>query len=384
MDCCLTSPPYFGLRDYGTGQWEGGSDSGCDHQAPPLGGIGRETISGGKNNQHTTRHVQYRSACRKCGARRVDNQVGLEQTPVDYVARLVEVFREVRRVLQPTGCLWLNLGDSYAGSWGNQGRKEGRGSQRPVNGPMLQPVHDGRYPAIAHNTGKVLEGSGLKSKDLIGMPWRVAFALQGEGWYLRSALPWVKLNAMPESVKDRPASALEYVFLLTPGPRYYFDMEAVRKSAAPQSIARIKQESFRDQKGGVKDYRNGVNPNRSMRKTLENFADNPGRNFRNGDLWFQSITAPHGLCGVGDELVGLDVTTRPFKGAHFAVMPERLVEPLLLAGCPEGGLTLDPFCGAGTTGVVAVRQGCRFVGIDLNETYLRLARKRLASVLGKR
>jgi DNA modification methylase len=170
VQTCVTSPPYFGLRDYGH-----------------------------------------------------PDQLGLEATPDEFVAALVRVFREVRRVLRDDGTVWLNLGDSYAGSWGNQGRKAGRGSQRPINGKMLTLVLDGRYPAAESNTGAIPPGASYKPKDLLGIPWMVAFALRADGWYLRSDIIWHKPNPMPESVRDRPTKAHEYLFLLSKSKRYFYD-----------------------------------------------------------------------------------------------------------------------------------------------------------------
>lgn len=286
VHCIVTSPPYFGLRDYGA-----------------------------------------------------DGQIGLEPTPEEYVAALVAVLREARRVLRNDGTLWLNLGDSFAAGgaidpyW------------RTTSGKIMPP--QGRAP----RTGN------LKPKDLIGIPWRVAFALQADGWWLRSDIIWQKPNCMPESVRDRPTKSHEYVFLLAKSERYYYDADAIMESAAPQSLARIHQRTFAQQTGGPKDYRtSGVNPNRSMRQTLENFAKNPRRNRR--DVW--------------------SVATAPYKGAHFAVMPPALVEPCVLAGCPVGGVVLDPFFGAGTVGVVARRHSRHYLGIELNAEYIALAEARIA------
>jgi DNA modification methylase len=191
---CVTSPPYWGLRDYGTAQWEGG-DAECDHIQTL--NLKRDTNGGmlpagqgtrGTQSSTASSVIRYRDICGKCGATRIDRQIGLERTPEEFVSKMVEVFREVRRVLRNDGQLWLNLGDSYAGSWGNQGRKEERGTQRPINGPMIQNLEP--YPVKQSNTGKIPEGSGLKPKDLVGIPWRVAFALQSDGWYLRSDIIW--------------------------------------------------------------------------------------------------------------------------------------------------------------------------------------------------
>ncbi len=295
IQCCVTSPPYWGLRDYGA-----------------------------------------------------DGQLGLEETPEKYVAGMVEVFREVRRVLRDDGTLWLNLGDSYAGSWGNQGRKPERGIQRAINGDMKTPVHDGRYPSKSSNTGTIPEGSGLKPKDLCGIPWRVAFALQADGWYLRSDIIWHKPNPMPESVTDRPTKAHEYLFLMTKSARYFYDADAIRE---PHS--RLWDESNgAPGKTGYQDHTpiSGGTPMTSL--------PNPkGRNRRT--IW--------------------TVSTRPYPGAHFAVMPPDLVEPCIKAGTKMGDLVLDPFSGAGTVGVVATRLKRSYVGIELNPEYAAMSRRRIES-----
>lgn len=298
VQTCVTSPPYFGLRDYGH-----------------------------------------------------DGQIGLEPTPDEYVARLVAVFREVRRVLRDDGTLWLNLGDSYAGSWGNQGRKEGRGSQRPINGGMLTPVLDGRYPTTGSNTGAIPPGADFKAKDLLGIPWLVAFALRADGWYLRSEIIWAKPNPMPESVTDRPTKAHEQVFLLSKQPRYFYDADAVREPNSASTLAAH---------DGLRTVATGSAPDRN--DSVNGFGgrmhcgyNEAGRNKRT--VW--------------------SVATQPFAGAHFAVFPPRLIEPMILAGSAEGGTVLDPFAGSGTTGLVALRHGRSFIGCELNPEYAQLARHRI-------
>lgn len=278
-------------------------------------------------------------------------QLGLEKSPDEYVARLVGVFQEVRRTLKDDGTLWLNLGDSYAGSWGNQGRKKKRGGQRTVNGPMLTPVHDDRYPAKTSGTGTLPPGSGLKNKDLIGFPWRVAFALQADGWYLRSDIIWAKPNPMPESVRDRPTKAHEYVFMLTKSKRYYFNQDAVREPHIMKPQRRPNGHKRRRPGPLLKEHTFS-----GTKRDEPGIDGNPlGRNVRT--VW--------------------TITPQPFKGAHFAVMPEKLVEPCMLAGSAKGDLVLDPFAGSGTVGVVAKRHGREFVGIELNPEYAKIARNRI-------
>ncbi len=280
---CVTSPPYFGLRDYG-----------------------------------------------------VEGQIGQEATPDEFVAAMVDVFREVRRVLRDDGTLWLNLGDSYA-SGGRASRDTDR--KLPARGADRRPA----------------DAPGIKPKDLIGIPWMTAFALRSDGWWLRSSIIWHKPNPMPESVTDRPTSAHEMVFLLAKSERYFYDHEAVKEEASAVSLARIQQPNFANQTGGPKDYANGVNPNRSMRRTLENFAKDPRRNLRN--VW--------------------TVPTKPFSEAHFATFPPDLIEPCIKAGCPEGGTVIDPFGGAGTTGLVADRLKRDAILCELNPSYAAMARARI-------
>jgi DNA modification methylase len=301
VQTCVTSPPYWGLRDYG------------------------------------------------CAG-----QIGLEPTPDEYVARMRDVMREVWRVLRDDGTLWLNLGDSYAGSWGNQGRTEERGTQRPINGPMMQNLAP--YPVKQSNTGAIPKGSGLKPKDLVGIPWRVAFALQADGWYLRSDVIWAKPNPMPESVKDRPTKAHEYVFLLSKNERYFYDAAAVAEKCADSTIAdaRIGTERVADFEGAADAFGEGTSASRRLARNA--VGNKHSRNRRT--VW--------------------TITPKPFTGAHFATMPPDLARVCILAGSPPGGLVLDPFAGSGTTGVVACEHGRSFVGCELNPAYVSMAENRIA------
>lgn len=279
---CVTSPPYFGLRDYG-----------------------------------------------------MDGQIGLEQTPDAYVAELVEVFREVRRTLRDDGTLWLNLGDSYA-------RQGGRESNQPRH-------WDGREntPGSMHGT-RLAADIGLKPKDLIGIPWRVAFALQADGWFLRQDIIWHKPNPMPEAVRDRCTKAHEYIFLLSKSDRYYFDAEAIKEPVAHATVARLKQPTLALQEGSA----------RVPGKTNGNMKAVGNAETRNRrSVW--------------------TVTTKPFKGAHFATFPVDLITPCIQAGSPEGGFVLDPFGGAGTTGVAARSLNRHAHLIELNPTYADIAVQRI-------
>lgn len=329
VQCCVTSPPYWGLRDYGTGSWDGG-DVNCDHQGKPMAtkaNINRNCGTGNDVKNATAREF-YKDVCGKCGATRVDSQIGLEQTPDAYVAEMVAVFREVWRVLADDGVLWLNLGDSYASST----KSGGRNDTEKMYGAESQQLS---------NHLKIITKHGLKPKDLVGIPWRVAFALQADGWYLRQDIIWAKPNPMPESVTDRCTKAHEYVFMLTKSARYYFDNRAI---AEPAKYAG-------DDRGSRGDSRRGTNMNSMSGTTGES------RNKR--DVW--------------------TITTKPFRGAHFAVMPEALVEPCVLASTRPNDLVLDPFTGSGTVAVVALKHGRNFVGVELNPEYAEIAKNRIES-----
>ncbi len=331
VHCAITSPPYFSLRNYGTGRWEGG-DPECSHKGDKryytektAGTSSAEAFSvAGEANAERLKEGRWREGgeCH-CGAVWVDEQIGLEETPDEYVANLVDVFRGLRKALHPSGVLWLNLGDSF-----NQGNKGAAGGDDPKNSARRFGVRP---------TEKGL--SGLKPKDLIGIPWMVAFALRADGWYLRQWMPWVCRNKMPESADDRPSSVCEMVFLLTKSPDYFFDMEAVRRDSAPSSIDRaglIKTPSPKEIQRGESGGQPGLSG-----------AYGDGRNMRNGDLWFDSVgmlMAGH-LDGTDDgTILGVDANTQPFKGAHFAVMPKKLILPLVLAGTSERGVC--PHCSA--------------------------------------
>lgn len=278
VDCVVTSPPYWGLRDYG-----------------------------------------------------VAGQLGLESTPAEYVGNMRMVFEQVRRVLKREGTLWLNLGDSYARNGGTQ---------------------DGGNRSLMHMAGKqkrmlkVPRGNGLKEKDLVGIPWRVAFALQADGWYLRQDIIWHKPNPMPESVRDRCTKAHEYIFMFSKNKKYFYDIDAIKEPSAAgaagnkvRTCATIRSAHFK--KGTVAS---GVPWDGSKKKIKRS-------------VW--------------------SVTSAPFKGAHFATFPPKLIEPCILAGCPAGGTVLDPFFGAGTVGLVAKQHGRNYIGIEINPEYAKMAEGRL-------
>jgi DNA modification methylase len=343
VQTCVTSPPYFGLRDYGTATWVGGKRR-CDHRkrtvpmtadAPGRRASTINDTRGSGTIRQALAQAEFRDVCGKCGARRIDSQLGLEATPDAYVAALVAVFREVRRVLTDRGTVWLNLGDSYAGGGQNAG-------STPADLTPKQRSNAGcRYE-------RTLVPRGLKAKDLIGIPWRVAFALQADGWYLRSDIIWHKPNPMPESVTDRPTKAHEYVFLLTKAARYAYDADAIKERSGSRELRPS------EKRGGF--YHSGAYGTVTTQHGRElHWKPEHGRNKRS--VW--------------------TVTPKPYKGAHFATMPEALVEPCILAGCVQGGVVLDPFVGSGTVCAVAQRLGRRSVGLDLR--YQTLAQQRVAS-----
>lgn len=269
------------------------------------------------------------------------SQIGLEQTPDEYVAKLVEVFREVRRVLRDDGTLWLNLGDSYAATGGKvQPHRDSSGGIGNKGTRGEQGYHAAGGGFIRPDTAR----DGLKPKDLIGIPWRVAFALQAYGWYLRQDIIWHKPNPMPESVTDRCTKAHEYIFLLSKSARYYFDSEAI-KEPTQSGIVRERQRP------------NGVGTDTE----------------KQGNYGFTS-------CGIGltrNRRSVWTVATKPYKGAHFATFPPDLIRPCILAGCPKDGTVLDPFGGSGTTALVALQEGRKAVLCELNPDYIALAHKRL-------
>ena len=314
VHCVVTSPPYWGLRDYGTATWEGG-DAECDHRQPATGGNLKQGPNKGNNNAEA---APYRDTCGKCGARRIDQQIGLESTPDEFVAKMVAVFRAVRRVLRDDGTCWLNLGDSYASSGGRQG-----GSGDTERGQLSQD-----YQTIAGRSPTCLP-PGLKPKDLCGIPWRVAFALQADGWYLRSDIIWSKPNPMPESVTDRPTKAHEYLFLLSKKPRYFYDADAVREPFLESTLER----SYTASKARDAAPKNKADPT-AMQATGW-VMPSTGRNLRS--VW--------------------SIPTQAYSAAHFATFPEKLVEPCVKAGTSEKGCC--PECGTPWVRVVETETGAK-------------------------
>lgn len=288
VHCCVTSPPYFGLRDYGH-----------------------------------------------------EGQIGLEPSPAEYVARLVDVFREVRRVLRANGTAWVNLGDSYNAHPGQRKDSDRAGIKQVTN-----------IGSLGVGSRHI---SSLKPKDLIGIPWRVAFALQEDGWWLRQDIIWAKPNPMPESVTDRCTKAHEYIFLLSKSERYYFDQEAIKEPLArPEEGMRKTPAVF----GGRDKFTEAKKQSRLHSGNEYTGTDDGMRNRRS--VW--------------------TVSTKPYSGAHFATFPPDLIEPCILAGCPEGGTVLDPFLGSGTTAKVANEYKRKAIGIELNPEYLDLIQERTSNL----
>ena len=309
VNCVVTSPPYFGLRDYGH-----------------------------------------------------DGQIGLEASPDAFVAKLVDVFREVRRVLRDDGTVWLNMGDSYASSTKGSGGK---------NGNLNTPTGN-KEPAYFSHPRKFKHD--VKDKDLLGIPWRVAFALQADGWYLRQDIIWHKPNPMPESVRDRCTKAHEYIFLLSKSERYYFDSEAMQEPTAKGAAGsefhtgktgahQLGRASTKPRTAGNKSHKyvtayDGSDTEEHRTKAgLMNFADTPWETRNRRSVW--------------------TVATKPYKGAHFATFPPDLIRPCILAGCPKDGTVLDPFGGSGTTALVALEEGRKAVLCELNTDYIAQAHKRI-------
>jgi DNA modification methylase len=432
-----TSPPYWGLRDYGTATWEGG-DAECDHLVRTVSAINASiessTLGGGKK---TTGHSKegFRTVCQRCGARRVDNQIGLEDTPEAFVDALVAVFREVKRVLRPDGTLWVNLGDSY---WGGKGASSFGMVQEAGDRGVISKPHQNAVGGRGKTRPQDGSHDSIKPKDLVGIPWRVAFALQADGWYLRSDIIWHKPSCMPESVSDRPTRSHEYVFLFAhpdSGGRYFYDAEAVKEPVSvvqpPRRLGRKEYEAAQADHGHRGAREVAISTGQGTDTSAGNhygrvFGGHETRNKRS--VW--------------------TVNPKPYRGAHFAVWPPELVRTMILAGTSAHGVcstcgapwartidrewcdatrrgykragvadkhwdklqptgriggfvggrvetvgweptctcdgvrtipatVLDPFSGSATTGMVALQEGRNYIGTDLNAEYLPLAESRV-------
>jgi DNA modification methylase len=341
VQCVVTSPPYWGLRDYGTATWEGG-DEDCEHRT---GDQVVQSLHGGSDTVGSgVRPGSDNSHCSKCGAKRIDAQLGLEPTPEEYVANMVSVFQEVKRVLRKDGTVWLNLGDSYASG-------KSRYSSNPqtiAKGKSHDEPMEGKKPDLYYHPV-------LKDKDLIGIPWRVALALQADGWYIRSDIIWNKPNPMPESVTDRPTKSHEYIFLLTKSAKYYYDHEAIKEKGVMDSSSSA---------GSIQQ---------DTRITHGTGGGNSGINKAKDKLRVELIE--RGFTTRNKRSVW-KITTKPYKEAHFATFPEELPETCIKAGTKKGDVVLDIFAGSGTTLRVASKLGRKGIGIELNPEYIKILKKR--------
>lgn len=338
IDCCVTSPPYYALRDYG-----------------------------------------------------VDGQIGLEETPEEYIRRLTEVFTEVKRVMKTEGTLWLNIGDSYNGSGGNH--KDTHKNDSGFQGNI----------GVKYG-GKGAKVDELKPKDLIGIPWMLAFSLRNSGWYLRQDIIWHKPNPMPESVTDRCTKSHEYIFLMSKSQRYYFDHEAIQEEAVTQIDPRIGK---REEYNGIRDGRHG-NGQRAFVSLKTRYKFGGTKYGENDDKHFQTYSGKEWIpktknCmddgqkpntmhlrreqGFPDEQYVVrnkrdvwSVNVKPDTVAHFATYPEELIRPCILAGCPKDGIVLDPFMGSGTTARVAMKLDRNYIGFELNPEYCKIIKTKTREI----
>lgn len=433
IDCVVTSPPYWGLRDYGTGTWIGG-DKNCPHKR--LTKISKDTKTGHAGmfkKGNVVGDAKYKKYCPECGAKRKDEQLGLEETYQEHIKNIVNLFKEIKPKLKESATIWLNYGDSYSsGKRTSTTNQTLRGNKN--YGVTRTPVQD-----------------GIKEKDLVMIPNRIAIALQDAGWYIRSEIIWHKPNPMPESVRDRPTSAHEKIWLITKSKKYYYDADSIREPLASTSLTRLNQD-IKNQKGStrgnggmksngnmkaVRPYRvldadqrpefvetrdlpehnelreylslNRKNKNITIDEIEKHFGNQAGHHWfeKNGsypskddwiklkkllnfdDTYDKQLTTINFKSGLKqNHPLGRNkrnvwtITTKPCKEAHFATFPKDLIEPCIKAGCPEGGIVLDPFGGSGTTGIVASQNNRNAILIELNKDYIDIANKRIDKELG--
>ena len=416
VQCVVTSPPYWGLRDYGTATWEGG-DEDCEHTVSMDPKYSDPKKKKGSLRPEVSHRGGDASKCRLCGAKRIDDQLGLEATPEEYVENMVSVFQEVKRVLRKDGTVWLNLGDTYYG--GGAGQKDTGKAVYNMEHFRQRPLTD-KHPT-------------LKPKDLVGIPWRVAFALQADGWYLRSDIIWNKPNAMPEPVKDRPTKSHEYIFLLTKSKKYYYDNEAIKERGGHSAGAGTTKTSKIDKYGDAETeamYRQGMHRHRGKnliatrpdlpsqkefvdfiraKTNAKELSEKSGIELSTVEHWFRYDESGFSFPNVEDwtiirgfvkdedmdkRLTNIEfhydsikskgankrsvwkITTKPYKGAHFATFPEELPETCIKAGTKRGDVVLDIFAGSGTTLRVASKLGRKGIGIELNPEYIKILKKR--------
>jgi len=343
VQMCVTSPPYYGLRDYGTATWEGG-DSECNHTY----------IKGGRDPEKSKLQVssdhgmfaQYVGICKDCGATREDDQLGHEETPQKFVDVMVDVFRLVRELLHDDGVFWLNIGDSYAG------HSNSASTAQTMNiGKSSEQAHVLNVEQSRTRDREMLISQGIKNKDLIGIPWMLAFALRNDGWYLRQDIIWSKPAPMPESVTDRCTKSHEYMFLLTKSSTYYYDAAAIAERSIYADTDRRALVP-----GGVLSQGKSASGQYATDKVA--YRADGMRNKRS--VWV--------------------INTSSFAGAHFAVFPKELIEPCILAGSRPNDIVLDPFFGSGTTGEVCETLGRQWVGCELNKEYEPLQKERTAQL----
>jgi DNA modification methylase len=441
IDCVVTSPPYWGLRDYGTASYEGGNPN-CKHTIT-------DGIVDNKNNKLIERpdRASDKKNCVKCGAKRIDKQLGLEPTYQEHIQNIVELFRAMKPKLKDSATVWLNYGDSYASTVNGTKVKDQVKNKVQFAGKYLIEGDDRTFRDKPFST---IQGS-LKPKDLVMIPNRIAIALQDDGWWIRSEIIWHKPNPMPESVSDRPTSCHEKIWLITKSKKYYYDADAIREPLVSSSI-NVKIKSNGNIKNvfgkyktdeNEKKHRQGMSKTRGSKlvetrpklpsqkefvkylrekTTLKDLVENTDIKKTTIEHWFRNDEVGFAFPSVEDwnkikdllddwteKFNNLDyaltyvethldeiqnnplgknkrnvwtVTTKPFKGSHFATFPKDLIEPCIKAGCPEGGVVLDPFGGSGTTGIVSALNNRNAILIELNQKYIDIANKRIDKELG--
>lgn len=341
IDCVVTSPPYWGLRDYGTAKWEGG-DENCDHIDDSVIG-GQGTASKKQHTNHGTQSIQYKDICAKCGAKRIDEQLGLESSFEKYISNLCDIFDEVKRVLKKDGTCWVNLGDTYnsSGSSGKMGRFQGKYLKNNLDAMKSY--------TVKKNTSNITE------KSLCNIPSRFSIEMQNRGWILRNKIIWHKPSCMPSSIKDRFTVDYEEIFFFVKSKKYYF-----KQQFEPLADSSIKAKTYKlNQTTHSGASKSAVNVQLGNESRGERFVPEKGRNKRS--VW--------------------KISVKPFKGAHFATYPTELIKTCIDAGCSVSGIVLDPFFGAGTTAIECINQHKHYIGIELNKEYCDIAKSRIESYL---
>jgi DNA modification methylase len=390
---CVTSPPYFGLRDYKiepsvwpvldapaivcAHEWLDETVTGELRTGAGLAEFSESFRGGGHKAAEVEPITVTRGGCRHCGAWR--GQLGHEPTPELYVDHVVDVFRAIREVLADDGTAWLVIGDSYAGSWGAQGRRDSTTNMSAVSRNQIE-----NHPKRARQTGTI-RSAGIKPKDLYGIPWMLAFALRADGWYLRQDIIWHKPNPMPESVTDRCTKSHEYVFLLSKSKRYFYDADAIAEPVSPNTHARLSQD-VENQTGSTR-ANGGTRQDRPMKAVGRTLSGSPHGRHALGDAIPEkerrepaepSEDASSDTPNDRNKRSVWTIATYGYREAHFATYPPELVEPCILAGSAPGDIVLDPFLGSGTTAEVAKRLGRHWVGCDMNPEYEAMQQRRIS------